>query len=241
MKIKKFQCKIEDLPVIAAFILNSLKKDFNDFINFSSLFTCDYLAMIEAKINTCRELMSSSIITKELKAVTKQLYDKSKGLRVKLNILEGYLKLVAGSLDVTVEDVGLKSVRNDITRCNTEGLMSNMRKVIITVKRNQAALEAAGFKSTLIDDIENQIREIDAINAKQNNLTSDRNRLTNQNIEMFNDLWDSLQPVLKAAKAIYRGVDDVKLKDYTMSQLVKRTNAAKRKETEENVEEKTEE
>ena len=44
---------------------------------------------------------------------------------------------------------------------------------------------------------------------------------------MFNDLWTSLQPILKTAKAIYRVVDETKLKDYTVTQLVKRINARK--------------
>jgi hypothetical protein len=49
--------------------------------------------------------------------------------------------------------------------------------------------------------------------------------MTEKNIYQFNDLWDSLQPILKTAKAIYRGVDEVKLKDYTVTQLTKRIHA----------------
>jgi hypothetical protein len=240
MKIKKFQCKIEDLPVIAAFLLSNLKKDLNDFVSFSPLFTSDYLAMIEAKINACKELMNSSIITKDLKVVTKQMYDKSKDLRVKLNALEGYFKLGADKLDVMPEDVGLKSVRNEITRCNIEGVVSKMKMIITIVKRNQPVLEAAGLKSLLIGDIENQIGEINALNIKQYELASERNRLTRENIAIFNDLWDSLQPILKAAKAIYRGVDDVRLREYTISRLIRRINAAKRKNTPEKADQQEE-
>ncbi|MDR1553488.1 MAG: hypothetical protein LBS69_08520 [Prevotellaceae bacterium] len=230
---KKFQGKIEDVPVLGEFLLSNVKKDINDFRSFSSVFTPDYLTGIETKINLCKELISSSSVTKELKTVTRQLYSKSKGLRVKLNVLEGYLKLGANDLDVTVEDAGLKNVRNDITRCNTEGLASNMQKVITVVKRNQPALEAKGLRPEMISDIESQIGEISALNVKQNDLISKRNRLTKQNIELFNDLWESLQPVVKTAKAIYRGVDDVKLKDYTIAQLLKRINATRKKEKDE--------
>jgi hypothetical protein len=138
---KKFQGKIEDLLVLGEFLMSSLKKDLDDFSSFSSVFTVDYITGIETKIKSCKELISSSSVTKELKTVTKQLYDKSKSLRVKLNILEGYLKLGSNDLDVTVEDVGLKNVRSDITRYNTEGLVSNMQKTINVVKRNMSVFQ----------------------------------------------------------------------------------------------------
>jgi hypothetical protein len=231
--IKKFQCKIEDLPVMGEFLLNSVKEDLNDFINFSSVFTPDYLTSVETKINSCKELISSSVVAKELKAVTGQLYEKSKGLRVKLNALEGYLKLGNGELDVSVESMGLKNVRNDISRSNIESLMFNIHNLLAAVKRNQSVLEAKGLKQELIDGIESQTSEINVLNTRQNSLISNRNRLTKQNIEQFNDLWDSLQPILKTAQAIYRGVDSTKLKDYTVAQLMRRINATRKKEKDE--------
>jgi hypothetical protein len=227
---KKFQCKIEDLPVIGEFLVSSVRKDLSDFAGFSSMFTPDYIAAIEIKVNSCKELISSSTVAKELKNITKQLYDKSKGLRVKLNVLEGYLKLGSDDLDITVEDAGLKNIRNDISRCNIEGLMLNMKNLLTVLRRNQFVLESKGLKPELISDIEIQIGEISALNTKQNDLISDRNRLTKQNIELFNDLWESLQPVLKTAKAIYRGTDDTKLKDYTIAQLIKRVSAGRKNE-----------
>jgi hypothetical protein len=90
------------------------------------------------------------------------------------------------------------------------------------------------LRRELIDEIEVRLEEIGELNVKQNVQTSERNRLTQSNIETFNDLWSSLQPVVNTAKAIYRGVDDVKLKDYTVAQLLKRINAKKRGKAVEN-------
>jgi hypothetical protein len=221
---KTFHYKLEDLLPIGEFLLDNLSKDIDAFNRFSPVFTPEYRASIKTKISVCKELISSSTITKELKSTTHQLYDKSKNLRLKVNVLEGYLKLGADTLDIAVEDFGLKNIRNNISRNNTEGVVVNVQKSLTAVKRNQQVLEAKGMKPELITEIETQTLEINVLNVKQNNLTSDRNRLTQSNIELFNDLWDSLQPILKTAKAIYRGVDDVKLKDYTVSQLVKRIN-----------------
>jgi hypothetical protein len=110
--------------------------------------------------------------------------------------------------------------------------MLNMHKLLTVVRRNLSVLETKGLRSELVSDIESQIGEISALNTRQNDLISDRNRLTKQNIELFNDLWESLQPVLKTAKAIYRGVDDTKLKDYTVAQLMKRINAGRKRKNE---------
>jgi len=49
---------------------------------------------------------------------------------------------------------------------------------------------------------------------------------------IFNELWDMTSKVINAARAIYRGVDEVKLRDYTVSHLVKRVNAEGAHDTE---------
>jgi hypothetical protein len=221
---KKFRCKVEELPVIGGFLLSSLKKDIDDFSNFSLTFDPNFVSMLEEKVRVCNNLISSSTLTEELKLVTIQLSDKSKSLRVKLNKIEGLIKLAGNDLDVTVDDTGLKSVRNSISKGNTESLILNTKNFIAVIKRNVNALLAKGLRPELIDDIEKTIDEIGALNIKQNDIVSNRNRLTKQNIEVFNDLWETLKTVFNAAKAIYRGVDDTKLKDYTLTQLLKRIN-----------------
>jgi hypothetical protein len=226
MSTIKFKCKFEEIPVLGGFIVNSAEKDISDFNSYSPMFTIDYLAQIRAKIENCKELVKASTITKELKATTQLLYDKTYDLRSKLNALEGYLKLGADSLDIAVKDFDLKGVRFAIMRRNVEGVISNMKTVLVAVKRNLPVLESKGLKPELIIEIETQLQEINSLNDKQNDLTSKRNRLTNANTEKFNDLWESLQPILNTAKAIYSG-DRVKLKDYTVAQLLKRMNATK--------------
>ena len=150
---KMFHYKIEDLPVIGEFILSSLRRDIEDFNNFSPMFTSDFLKTIEVKINSCKEFISSSGITKELKKVTQDLYYKSNILRLNINKLEGYFKLGTNDLDVLIEDVGFKTVRNNITRHNTEGVLLNMQMIITVTKRNQSVLTAKGLKPKIIKDL----------------------------------------------------------------------------------------
>jgi hypothetical protein len=216
---------LEDVPTIAAFIIDRLEEDLDDFNAFSTIFNPAYIASVRGKIDICKDLISSSSVAKELKSVTQKISDDSGRLRVKLNALEGYLKLAATELDITVTDVGIKTVRNAITRGNTEGVTANIRQLLAAVKRNSTVLETKGLNPDLLSEIETQTQEIETLNVKQNDLISTRNRLTEKNTETFNDLWKSLQPIMETAKAIYRGVNPTKLKDYTVLQLQKRINA----------------
>jgi predicted DNA-binding protein YlxM (UPF0122 family) len=210
--------------VLGGFVVNSAEKDIDDFNHYSPVFTVDYFVPVRAKIEVCKELVKSSTVTKELKVTTQQLYDRTDDLRGKLNALEGYLKLGADSLDIAVKDFNLKAVRMAISRRNIEGVISNTKTALVAVKRNLPVLESKGLRQTLIDEIEKQTQEINSLNEKQNDLTSKRNRLTDENLDKFNDLWESLQTIINAAKAIY-SFDKVKLKDYTIAQLLKRINA----------------
>jgi hypothetical protein len=235
MKTKKiFPCKFEDLPVIGEFVVGSARRDMADFSGFSPVFTPVALDEIEGKIAACKEKVRSWVVVRELKSTTDKLTTVTNGLRIRLNVLEGYVKLASGELDIHVTDTGIREVRNAIHRGNTEGVIAGVTNMLATVNRNMKALEAKGLKSTLLDDIAAVTREINALNVRQSELESERNHLTEENVELFNGLWKALLPVLETGKALYRGVNGAKLKDYTMTQLVKQINAGKKKENRNN-------
>ena len=226
---KLFPCRIEELPVIGDFLLNSAKRDLSDFEGFSPMFTTGYLSEIDDKVAGCRTVVSTSVVSKELKATTDKLTKTYTGLRVPLNKLEGYLKLSANELDISVADFGLKKLRDTISKGNVEGIARNMQTFLTQVKRNQEALTAKGMTTALTEELESATQEIEGLNVKQNELISRRGRLSDENQNLFNELWSSLQTILKTGQALYKGSDSVKLKDYTMAQLLKRVNVEKSK------------
>ncbi|MDR2040997.1 MAG: hypothetical protein LBP98_01610 [Tannerella sp.] len=230
MKKKRlFQCSISDLPVIGEFLLESLGRDINDFSAYSPLFTTSYRDGVRAKILACRGLTRAWTLIKELKTVTGKLYADMNALRVRLNPVEGYLKLAAASLDVAVADAGLKEVRKSISNGNAETLVPAVAEFLATLRRNLSALQAVGLQANQLDAIEQHTLAIDALNVRQNKLESERNRVTEQDVDAYNDLWLALQPILKTGKALYRGTDKAKLKDYTFVQLEKRLHPSPRK------------
>ena len=225
MESKNFKCKHEEVPVIAGFAATSLRRDMSAFSDYSSLFSESYAAELDSRSKTCYEMIKSGAITSQIKQVTQQMSDKVQSLRLSLNKTEGYLDLAKGSLDIAVEDFGLKAIRACINVGDTEGVIMKGHNLVTVLTRNQAALLAKGMKADFVTSLTTLIDEIATLNKDQNSKLSERNQTTNDNIKEFNDLWEMVATVLKTGKLLYRGVDDVKLKDYTLDQLLKRINA----------------
>lgn len=225
MSTKKFTCKMEEIPALGEYVVSSAERDINDFNGYSTMFTIDYFATVRSKIEVCMELIKLTIVSKELNGITHLLYSKSKTFRIKLTVLEGYLKQGAEKLDIAVEETGLKKVKSNIYGGNIEELLSSMQISMTAVQRNLPVLEAQGMTPTLIDEINSLLQDIRTLKEKQNALMNKRNRLTAENIDKFNDLWSSLRLIMNTAKAIYRDVDEVKLQDYTVAILRKRIKA----------------
>jgi hypothetical protein len=220
MNTRNFPCKIEHIPTIGELIVDNAEKDIDDFNAYSSVFTADYFATIRAKIEICKELTNPSKIYRKQETIARQLYNETKGLRLNLNALERYLKRVDPyRLDFELKDAGLKNIRLDIARSNIERLLVNMNPLLTMAKRNLPVLD--GLKRTLIDEMEVQLQTIETLNIAQNTLAFKRNKLKPENAGRINDLWNSIKLIMAAARAIYRGCDEEKLKGYTIAQLKK--------------------
>lgn len=225
MEQTKFRCKIEEVPVIAGFILQSLTADLAVFTDYSPVFDEAYVQNIRAKLNYCLELERSDIKIQQLKTVTAQLVGMERGLRPLLNKLEGYVKMAADGLDVPADSFGVGVVRNAIARGNDEGILASLQTLQKNIGRNQAALQAKGLKPDVAESLAAAAVEIDRLNNEQNSLMNERNQTTAANVKDYNELWSLITPVCDAARSLFRGVDEVKLKQYTIAALIARVNA----------------
>ena len=100
MDEKKFNCKMEDVPVITGFALTSMENDKVDFLAFSPMFADPFMDNVRSKRIVCIELVKSKDVVKQQKAITQQISVKLNELRVSLHPVEGYLKLAGDSLDI---------------------------------------------------------------------------------------------------------------------------------------------
>lgn len=224
MEEKKFNCKMEDVPVITGFALESVEKDLADFANFSPIFTLQFITNARTKQSTCYDLTKANDVLKLQKVITMRITDKVSELRLSLNQLEGYLKLANAVLDIKVSDFGLKNIRTAISNTDIEGIISDTRSLIAILKRNEAVLQEKGMKTEFVTALTALVLEIETLNTQQNSKKNERSRTSGDNIKVFNELWGTLGTILDAGRAIYRGVDEVKLKEYTLANLLKRVH-----------------
>ncbi len=224
MEEKKFNCKMEDVPVITGFALSSMENDKGDFLSYSPVFSDPFMDDARLKQTFCMELVKSKDVVKLQKSITLLLSKKLEELRVSLNPFEGYLKLAGSTLDIQVVDFGLNDLRTAISKGNVEGVISEAQSFVGHLKRNETALQAKGLKPETVTALTALVGEIALLNQQQNDLKNKRSRVASDNIKDFNDLWDILGTILNAGRAMYRGADAVKLKEYTMASLLKRVH-----------------
>jgi len=226
---RNFPGKVEELFFIVEFVLQSFDRDVDDFVKYSSMFEGDTQGIVREKLTKCKNVVFSSSVAKQLKAATERLKSTMTGIRKPLNIVEGYLRLAENKLDISIKDMGLSEVRKKINNGNVEGVIISLHNFIESIERNMGVLEEVGMSDDRVRDLRTIVNKLNQINLEQNELIGQRNSLTAENLKMFNDLWSSIQPTIKTGVALYRGTDPIKLKDYTITQLVKRMNNEKKK------------
>lgn len=222
METKKFNCKMQDIPVILGFVLASFERDKSDFINYSPMFADSFAADTRIKQSECYEIVKAGDVLKLQKAKKSQIDVTVDKFRVSLNKTEGYLKLAVNDLDIKLEDFGVKSTRSALSKSDLEKAISEGRSLVMNLKRNTAKLIAKGLKQEGIDELASIITELETLNEEHNTLKNSRSRAAGDNYALLNETWDIINTILSAGRAIYKGTDPIKLKEYTLSNLQKR-------------------
>jgi len=231
MEEKKFNCAAEQLPIALRMALTSLKVDWADFQNFApTVFNDAFVVETDAKIVSFEQLTKASDVQKHQKVITTQSLPATlKDLQVSLNPIEGYLKLAAGALDISVDDFGLGKVRDAMHSKDVAAIVSTGNSFVLHLKRNEATLTAKGMKQDIIEALVDKISQIATLKNTQNDLKNKTGRVTQSNIGAANELWDTLKTITDTGTALYKGVDAVKLKEYTVSSILKRISNSQSK------------
>ncbi len=222
MDSKKFNCKMQDIPVIVGFLLASMERDKADFINYSPIFADSFMANVRTKQAECYEIVKSDDVLKLQKVAKTQIETAVTQLRVQLNKCEGYLKMAESELNIKVDDFGVKSTRTAMSKSDMEKTILEGRTLVANLNRNVAALTAKGLKQAGIDEIAALVNEIDTLNEKHNALKNDRSRAAGDNYSKLNEMWDIIGTIVAAGRAMYKGVDAIKLREYTLTNLQRR-------------------
>lgn len=229
MKTRKFSYAAEQLPIALRMALTSLKVDWPDFSSYApTVFTESFVQESEAKISSFEQQIKAEDVKKQQKVVTTQdLPTALKDLQLQLNQVEGYLKLAEPTLDIKRKDFGMDKLRDAIHDKDIAGIVSSGNSFIIHLKRNEDALTAKNMKPVTITNVATKLTEIESLKSSQNELKNKTGRVSDTNIEAANEIWDTLKIITDTGTAIYKGVDSVKQKEYTLSAIFKRISNSK--------------
>lgn len=224
MEEKKFNCAADQLPIALRMALTSLKIDWADFSSYApGVFNNSFIQESEAKIISFEQLTKTWDVKQQQKVVsTQNLPAALKDVQLQLNPVEGYLKLADTTLDISRDDFGLDKLRDALHTKDIAGVVAAGNSVIIHLKRNEVALTAMGMKPDAITNLAAKLIEVESLKISQNNLKNKTGRVSSTNIEAGNEIWDTLKIITDTGTAIYKGVDSVKQKEYTLSAIFKR-------------------
>jgi hypothetical protein len=221
----KRNVSIEDLPVVADFVIVCLKRDLADFSAYSPKFDERYLDVFAGKTATVKSVIAGKIFTKELSKVTINLKDAVSELRPKLNKIEGYVKMAGKSLSTTVAGFGISAVRQTANRGNVEGVTKALGDLLHSIENNRNMLSEQGLSDETVNALRNARDEIERLNNLQNQVISQRAIAVEENAAVFDDLWETISETLTAGRSLYKGIDVARIKDYTLTELKKRTKS----------------
>ena len=173
-------------------------------------------------VRECYEIVKAADVLKLQKVVKTQIDNAVAQLRVLMNKAESYLKFVEKDLDIKLEDFGLRTTRAALSKNDLEKSIAEGRTLVINIKRNAAKLEPKGLTKDGIDELNACVNELDMLNEKHNTMKNSRSRAADDTSVKLNQLWDIINMITSTGRALYKGVDPVKLKEYTMSHLQKR-------------------
>ncbi len=223
MKTKRiYRCKNEELAVLCEFVLDSLLRDLEDFSKLSPIFNQEYVTQLKEDIQTCKALLTKYSVRGERAKTTELLVIKFNDLRTMIAKIESQFKFIDEELTMPVNSLGISRVRKSINKGNAEGVIENLKVLLQNIESNKAVLTAKVMDESVITDLHQILEQIDELNRKQNELMNQHFITTRENCIFFNNLWNKMVAIASAGKAMYRGVDEARLKTYTLKELIKR-------------------
>ena len=123
-------------------------------------------------------------------------------------------------MNISWKDMGIKEVRNCITRKNMEGIGPAMTVLNANITGNEDALTDQGMTQEKWDGLLAKVEQVRLLNEKQNKMESDKEEAVAANHQKFDDMWAVTMNICKAGKAIFKG--QVRSNEYTIATLLKR-------------------
>lgn len=176
---RKFSCRIEELPTLSKFLIDSLEHDLADFSADYPEMNADYLAEFRKKRKEVMELLHPKKITADLKLIIKRMEKNMRGMRTHLKKLEVSARLADKNEELTMsyKDIGIREVRQAISTFDVEEFDGAMGLLKQNITEQYAALTAHGYSNAKRDALYALWDKVNEDNAAQNLLIDERDSL----------------------------------------------------------------
>lgn len=221
---KKFQGRHEEQPAVARFLIASFNRDLALFTDYSSDFAAPFATNFNDQIDAVEAVVFPEKLTKEGKKVTDRIYTNLERLKVLNTLMESYVTRAGSALTVAPADFGNQALRSKLKKGNVEGVISDLRKLLLNIDANLVVLTAKGLKPATKTEMDALPATLTTDNTLQNNNIQARNQLVNDNIDLFDALFETMQDVSKTGKVIHKTISGTpeRMPDFTISVLLKR-------------------
>jgi hypothetical protein len=226
---RNYNCKDEELPMICRFTLSDIRRDFEDFANFSPLFNTVYVDEFSRKIDIAEELVSPKMETEEVKKITAHLYGTMNNLVDPLAKLRIYLQLGKDTIGISAKDFGLSLLSRKINFKDAEGVHQNLLFVNAHIQKYWNQLKAVGFPDAIAEQFKNAVISVREDNENQFSIISKRKAIVQNNLKSLNELYAQLMEILNTGKALYKYTNPTKAKEYMFNSLLKNVRIVKKK------------
>lgn len=216
---KSFTCRNEELVPIAKFLSFSLKRDLNEISQVYNNINPDYIAATDALIAEVENLIEPQAETLAKKQITRALNESMDQIASRINFLATYLKLSNKELKLTATDFGILQLRKVLRSGDAEGVVDNLKAVLIHTKRYSTVLQAHGMSSSFEAELEALIPKITADRQTQYELLSNRKNIVQNNLQKLNELYGRMGDIFSIGKSIYSKTNALKAADYTFAKL----------------------
>lgn len=225
------RCRIEELPFVAVYVRDNFVRDQADFIEDSAEYKENFLLKYDPQVKLVNEGVATALIIAQQKVLTERIATHYSTARGWVNKIENYAKKASAALVTNLSDFGFKTLRDDISNKNDEGVIKKFGDVLQIVDANKAALEVKGFTTEVRTKLDTFLKAFDTDIKNQSRKIDERKDLVTAHQKDYDALWEMINDVLETGKVIYKDKkDNKKVKDYTFSELIKKIRLNRKKE-----------
>ncbi|MDR1601679.1 MAG: hypothetical protein LBS42_04540 [Tannerella sp.] len=222
MKVRSYNCKDEELPLIGKYLSESLKRDLKGFTALSPRFDENYALQFDEKVRTCADFVPSESESVTLKVITSRMHETIRSMSAPVSKLSIYLKLAKAAAPLSAADFGVTKLLQKIRIKEVDSLLRQLRTVTDNIHTYHTALTQHGMPATIPKQLLDAAESIDADRRTLFEINGVRQELLKRNMDKMNDLYEAIKEIARMGKKLHRKTNPERANDYVFRELLDR-------------------